>query len=288
MPAFTDANVVGEPKKLGSGACNTVYSVELSKPDGSKFDGVFKPLSKEEMGLVAEATGIPFDNPQIAMRNLATVDCAKALGFDVVPETNVAVLKPSPGEDPQVGLVMERASGKPAKETPSTTLARSDAIREMTKLQLLDHLTGQGDRHNNNYFVDVRPDGSVKVTGIDNDQCFGKNLKDPAGIRWTGTADCVFRGTDLPPVVDTEMATAINKLAPDDLRQMLGDKLSQDEVNASIQRLDGMKKHIAGLESQGRIIEPGGWAAAVKHIDFDNSYAGRAILQALAQEKKQW
>ena len=53
-------------------------------------------------------------------------------------------------------------------------------IRELTKLQLLDQLTGQGDRHRGNYFVDIQGSGNkvtVKVTGIDNDLCFGSKIQ---------------------------------------------------------------------------------------------------------------
>jgi hypothetical protein len=275
-PTFTDGNLLGQPEKLGSGAFNTVFSVTLAKPpDNKTFDGVFKPLGNQEHGWVAVTTGVPPNDPQIAMRNLATCDYAKALGFDVVPETRIATISTGDGSGPKLGMVMEKAEGRNSEKMNHAALENPEVARETTKLQLLDHLVGQGDRHQANYFIKVAPDGKVKITGIDNDQCFGAKLTDPNGIAWKGTDDCGFRGTTMPPVVDTEMAKAINDLTPDKLSAMLGDKLSQAEVGAAIQRLDGVKAHIAGLEAKGLVIDPGNWGSAMKHMTPDNSYAAR-------------
>ena len=288
LPAFTNAHVLEKPKQLGSGAFNTVFSVKLKNPDGTPFDGVFKPLGSVEKGWVAAATGIPKDDPQIAMRNIATVTYAKKLGLDVVPNTRMAVIDTGRGVvDPDLGLIMERARGKPAFETDAKTLGRADVCAEITKLQLLDHLTGQGDRHANNYFINIE-NGRAKVMGIDNDQCFGKNLKDPAGIqqmdndrlRWG------FRGTGLPPVVDTEMARSINSLTSRDIRAMLGNKLSEPEIEAAIARHEGVKDHIAKLRSEGRVIDPSQWneRRIQRLMTPENSYFGRERNNALAQQ----
>jgi hypothetical protein len=284
LPAFTNAQVLEPPKKLGSGAFNTVFSVKLKNPDGTAFDGVFKPLGTTEKGWVAAATGIPPDDPQIAMRNIATVGVAKKLGFDVVPSTRMAVIDTGRGAvDPDLGLVMERARGKPAAEIGASTLARGVVAAEITKLQLLDHITGQGDRHANNYFIDFKPEphphGTAKVMGIDNDQCFGKNLTDPAGIQQMPNDRMRhgFRGTGLPPVVDTEMARSINSLTSRDIRAMLGNKLSEPEIQAAIARHEGVKNHIAKLRTEGNVIHPGDWeqAGVRAQLTAENSYIGR-------------
>lgn len=276
-PAFTNANLMGQPTKLGSGAFNTVFAVKLEKPDGSRFDGVFKPLGNVENGWVAAATGIPKHDPQIAMRNIATLSYAQKLGIDVIPDTRVAVL----GTDldgPKLGLVMERARGKEAAKADPALFNRTDVRAEVTKLQLLDHLTGQGDRHGSNYFIDIGQDGKAKVTGIDNDQCFGARLTDPNGIQYMkGRTNWGFRGTSLPPVVDTEMAAKIHALTHSDIREMLGSKLSEPEVQAAIARHEGVKQHIAGLAAQGRVIRPSDWnhPAVTNLLTAQNSYVGR-------------
>jgi hypothetical protein len=284
MPAFTDAALTAEPKKLGSGAFNTVFSVQLRNADGSQLNGVFKPLSNEEGGGVALATGIPRHNPQIAIRNLATLDYSKALGFDVVADTKVALITPPGERQPKLGLMMERAQGQTPWDTPPDILNRPEVTRETTKLQLLDHLTGQGDRTTYNYFVKVDPTGKVKITGIDNDQCFGQNLTRPEDIRFTGEAG-VMRGTGLPPVVDREMFNAINNLSTADVRKMLGGKLSDAEVNSALLRLQGVKQHIQKLDHQGLVIAPNQWGSVMHLLSADNSYAKRDLGYAVGRQQ---
>ena len=292
-PAFNDANLVEKPKKLGEGTFNSVFEVKLRSDNGAITQGVFKPLNSTDDGWVTAATGIPWQNPQIAMRNIATGGYAKALGFDVIAETRVAFLSTptAPGEPgtPGLGLLMEKAAGQAAASLPAETLQLPAVVREVTKLQLLDHLTGQGDRHANNYFVHVGPNDQVKVTGIDNDQCFGARLTDPEGIRFTGDSKCGFRGTRLPPVVDTDMAFAIMALTPEKLQEMLGNKLSPSEINAANLRLSGVKEHIAKLDKSGAVILPHQWddKHLISRLDPDNSYVGREQFVAL-HNADQW
>jgi hypothetical protein len=294
-PAFTDAQVIEKPTLLGSGKFNSVFTVRLMEPDGRPFDGVFKPLGNEETGWVAGVSGIPRDDPQIAMRNLATVAYAKKLGLDVIADTRMAMLDTGGGPfEPQLGMVMESARGTPAAKTGSGILARADVCAEVTKLQLLDHLTGQGDRHANNYFISIEPDGRAKITGIDNDQCFGQWMHDPAGIQQIPDHEWQrgFRGTGLPPVVDTEMERSINALTERDIRLMLGDKLREPEIEAAVHRHEGLTEHIAELRADGNIIEPGEWGNPDVQflLNGGNSYVGRDRDRALrieAQRAKQ-
>ena len=291
LPAFTNANLMDRPSQLGSGAFNTVYAVQLKKPDGGVFDGVFKPLGTTENGWVAAATGIPRSDPQIAMRNIATLSYANKLDFGVIPDTHVAALETGPGaqiEGPKLGLVMELARGMEARKAPIEWLDRRDVCAEITKLQFLDHLTGQGDRHPGNYFIDIiKPNDEAKVMGIDNDQCFGRRLTDPNGIQFINNrTNYGFRGTSLPPVADVEMAIKINSLTQSDIRVMLGDKLSEAEVQAAVARLEGVKRHIVQLEAQGRVIDPKDWnhPSVRQLLTAGNSYIGRERERALATQ----
>lgn len=292
-PAYTNHDLLARPRPLGQGAFNTVYEVKLRQPDGGTLDGVFKPLSGTERGWVASATGIPRDDPQIAMRNIATQAYGrKLLGIDVVADTRVAAIEAGPHaqvEGPKLGLVMERAQGQEAARMSLADLQRPDVRAEVTKLQLLDHLTGQGDRHGKNFFVDLGS-GRAKVTGIDNDQCFGARLTDPNGIHYArDRTQYGFRGTRLPPVVDTEMATRIKSLTPDRIRAELGDKLSPAEVDAAVERHAAVKRHIDGLARQGRVIAPADWGQpwVAGLMRFGNSYIGREVALA-ADRQRGW
>jgi hypothetical protein len=278
LPAFTDIQVVEKPTMLGSGVLNNVFAVKLRNPDGNVFDGVFKPLSRTDESWAAEATGIPEDDPQTAMRNIATRSYAEELGFDVIVNTQLALIDTG-SCGPELGLIMERARGKLAFDTNANVLTRPDVCAEVTKLQLLDHLTAQGDRHSDNYFINIQPNCRAKVMGIDNDQCFGKNVTDPAGIQQVkdDPKRDGFRGTGLPPVVDTEMEHAINRLTERDIRWMLGNKLSEAEIEAAISRHKGVKNHIAQLRSAGWVIEPEQWDQedVLRRLNAKNSYVGR-------------
>jgi hypothetical protein len=288
LPVFTNSDLLEKPTKLDSGVYNTVYAVKLEDSEGHAFDAVFKPLGSHEDGWAAHRMGIPRDDPQIAMRNLATLSYAGRLGLDVIPDTRLGVLSPGQ-EGAKLGLVMERASGNAAASTTPSVFKRGDVVREVTKLQLLDHLTGQGDRHCGNYFIDVGSDHSAKVRGIDNDQAFGAKLTSPDGIKYVkDTAHIGYRGTSLPPVVDCEMASAIHRLSRGDIRRMLGDKLSEPEVKAALARHQGVTQHLAELSDQGRIISPSQWGhpAVQKLLTVENSYAARDRQYALIMQAR--
>jgi hypothetical protein len=227
------------------------------------------------------------------MRNIATTDVAKLLGFNVVPRTEIGSRTPPPPPDnqpPQLGMVMAMAQGSPGAKTHFSVFTNPDVRREVTKLQMLDHLVGQGDRHGNNYFINVDSNGKVTVTGIDNDQCFGKDLHDPNGIAYAKTDQSKgFRGTLMPPVIDTEMAKAFEDMKPEDLEASLTGKLTPAEIAAAKDRLAGIKSHIAKLRSQDMIISPNEWDSdkVSNTLKSSNSYVGRDYGHAYREAEQQ-
>jgi hypothetical protein len=215
------------------------------------------------------------------MRTLATCDTAKLLGFDVICRTEIGIGTPPPpprNQEPQLGLVMSHAKGQPGGEHDREMFNNPDVRRELTKLQLLDHLTGQGDRHHKNYFIHQDQEGKVTVTGIDNDLCFGKWPADPNGIAFKRTEDGIgFNGTAMPPVMDREMVRVFEELTPEALEATLEGKLGDREIAAALARLEGIKKHIQTLRDNGRIIEVEDWGEqwVTDLLSWENSYIGR-------------
>ncbi len=194
-PALDDRNVRFS-KKLGSGAANTVYAVTYE--DGETY--VFKPEAPGRNGLEYLCVGEcgAYDAAQqVVQLNVATSKVAAVLGAEE------AVVKTSAGtHSGQYGLFMEKAPGVTCDEflegrsgggeslsikdirglpPDERREVKAGLMRGLNRLQWLDVITGQSDRHRGNYMIDVRPNPSgsaqrysVSVKGIDNDACFTK------------------------------------------------------------------------------------------------------------------
>ena len=185
-PANEDANITGE-RQLGAGAAGTVY--ELTRSDGVKV--VFKGETESRTGLanLVVGSGHSYDIGQETVNlNIAAKNAAKALGMgDLIVDYSVGTHKGV------FGFYMEKAKGMTAcsfvhdksssspdagmsaadlKRLPSSDKQKVKAgiMRELNRLQWLDLVTGQADRHWNNYFIHVdRKTLKVTVKGIDND-----------------------------------------------------------------------------------------------------------------------
>ena len=190
-PANEDANIVSK-RLLGSGAVGTVY--ELTRSDGKHV--VFKGETESRTGLSALSAGSAksYGTGQMAVNlNFASKKAAVALGMGGL------IVDYSAGSHNGVfGFYMEKAKGVTPgllrREEPSTSSETglsaidirrlpvdeqlkilADLKRELNRLHWLDLLTGQTDRHWDNYFVhiDVKTH-KVTVKGIDNDACFSQ------------------------------------------------------------------------------------------------------------------
>lgn len=191
--AADDANIV-QSRAFGSGNAGSTYLVTTK--NGQEY--VFKPELEGRIGLghLSLAQGVAYTDLQTtAQLNLATQDVAKMIGCDDV------IVKYSVGNhNGQFGIFMEKATGASGGDcanrrnvTSGNALAPSDVAKNITdprargvargqlakklnKLQWLDIITGQEDRHWGNYFVNIDKDThEVTVKGIDNDASFGAN-----------------------------------------------------------------------------------------------------------------
>jgi hypothetical protein len=148
---------------LGKGGCNTVYSA--TGADGS--DVVVKPLvadGQEALNGVASKMGIN-PPPRFALRNVASTRVADALKErsggampDVVCRCELGRAKLPGKASDELVLVMNKAPGKPLDEAPPGQRDDPEIVRQMTWLQLVHAITGQGDGHDGNILVDSTPD----------------------------------------------------------------------------------------------------------------------------------
>ena len=74
----------------------------------------------------------------------------------MAPQTEIGISQAGRhNEYKGLGLIMDR-QGKMGKDLSSMNW-RIPVRRELTKLQILDAIVGQGDRHGGNYFVHIIP-----------------------------------------------------------------------------------------------------------------------------------
>jgi len=177
--ALDDKNVTGA-KTLGSGNFNTVTLVTVK--DGSEW--VFKPELAGRLTAPNSPLNIGMNvNQEMTRINLAVQTTADVLGLDdIMVKTSVGA------HQGQFGMFMEKAPGITGKQfrhsDQSEIKAMSDddfgkvvggMMRKLNRLQWFDIITGQGDRHADNYMIDVKKGNppSVDIKAIDNDASYG-------------------------------------------------------------------------------------------------------------------
>ena len=187
-PKIDDSNVV-DSHELGSGVFNTVTLLKLK--DGSEW--VFKPeLPGSLMAPNGPHAHGMAKNMELTRINLAVKATADAFGLnDVMVETKAGSHKG------QFGMFMEKAPGLTcgnylkagSRNVGDGKLSMSDLrklddekfgkvvgrmMRQANRMMWFDILTGQGDRHNGNYLVEIDKETlAVSMKGIDNDASYG-------------------------------------------------------------------------------------------------------------------
>ena len=186
--ATEESNIAGS-RPLGGGVGGKTYL--LTTKTGSEL--VFKAELDSRLGLdgMTFSIGNAYkDTQKAANLNLATQDTAKALGCaDLVVKYSVG------SHNGQFGFFMEKAKGfsggsfatrKPVKgdgvapteldnikDAGERAKIQGELAKKLNRLMWLDLITGQGDRHWENYFVHIDKDThNVTVNAIDNDASF--------------------------------------------------------------------------------------------------------------------
>jgi hypothetical protein len=182
--AYKTANIDPHqaPKALGSGAVNTVYKHKYTtdaKQQVFKGDSPINDFYGRDAGT---QVGIPEQNPEFAKRSVAMYRLDQLLGANVLGATAFAV------QDGEFGSVMELAEGDSYLDLVNKIGgAQKDLVvndpafqKALSKLQLLDIICGQLDRHTGNYIIQRDPGTGafIALKGIDNDMAFGKDHTD--------------------------------------------------------------------------------------------------------------
>jgi hypothetical protein len=216
-----------------------------------------------EVGLSGEI-GIEATNPHFGDRNVAAYRVDQLFGAGVIPRTESAEM------GGMRGTLMEAARGEELKSVATTesrlfhsASARTKAgpgpkvgvhaddpglQRWLSRLNLIDAIIGQIDRHLGNIFIQVDSTGSVTgITGIDNDLTFP--TKKFAIHKNVGA----YSG--LPAYADKELAARILATSDADLTAVVADLLTDEEITALIQRFHDVKQYLGTIPQ----LDPNEW-----------------------------
>jgi len=203
--------------------------------------------------------------PRIIGRNLASYRLAKAFGTDVIVESELAMSnvpvtsmekaeyqartgRPAPDFVFMPGVMMEKAEetyrlyqGVELTKPDARSDAGAALYRNMTWLKLIDQISGQIDRHEDN--IRLTAEGMVK--GIDNDQCWPTEIGTSKyfgflfeGLNWTLTHE----KTGYPRVVDEEMVASLCGFSEKELRRWRAGQLSEFAIGTAT---SGARKSLA-------------------------------------------
>jgi hypothetical protein len=243
---YNDQHFVSGEDSCGKGACNTVD--KLVHDDGQ--ERFFKPEMRTDRGngIIKGHMGIDCEAPHYGNRNIGSRAISEALGLDVIPKARVAV------HNNKFGLLMDAAPGgpparidaqanrwvpvKPWQGAPSPELLMS-LHGQLNGLEWCDVLTGQMDRHQENYHVQI-VDNTAKVTGIDNDRAFGS--------KQNGLANPKGNVVGTPKLIDRKIYDRLDRMNfDDDVLPRLRGLLTEDEMNAARQRFDAVLTRVKQL-----------------------------------------
>lgn len=310
-------NILKSSRVLGQGAANTVNLCSYRGADGENLTLVFKPESNARFGLAGLAAGgLGYQNNTKVMQiNIAACYSAESIGCEnVIAKSKIGSFKG------KIGLFMDAAPGatfnniackkstrcginsQGERFTYRDTCAllqkkglystmQANLMQELNKLEWADILSGQVDRHGDNYLVSIDADtGAVKVTGIDNDASFGSRKigmntidldgLDPKVIAFlkmkrlpineqkildaSGANSSQIEGLRrvfgfnqflVPARIDKGTFDKLMAVDTEAYRQKLLTCLDREAAEAAVLRLEDAKQHAQRLAYQGKVVD---------------------------------
>lgn len=248
----------------GAGQKNKVSELAYQTENG-EFSGFFKAEKgfAKDVELHEIDVGIRQTDPNYGARAMAMYKIDQLLNAGVTARVEFAVNQ-NPEGKMVMGTVLESAKGSrasdakmaltddEAKKTGGVSLNDPVLQSSLNKLQLLDAICGQLDRHAGNYYIQKNAQGSVTgVTGIDLDMAFGQDMN--AYNDRSANAAPNYRG--LPSMVDADMGRRIMEIRPEDIRSVLKGLLPEAEINATVNRVQSLQVKIAEFEKSGQLVE---------------------------------
>lgn len=245
------------------GGVNKVQELTYATEQG-EFSGFFK----EEMGFAKKPQGHEGDvgisqfDPNYGNRAMAMYRLDQLLGAGVTARVEYAV------HENKMGTVMESAKGVRAdkanfvhtdkgKSSSEGSISLEDETlqRCLNKLQILDAIAGQLDRHEGNFFVQQNEAGKVTgVTGIDLDMAFGSKMMTPDARE----ANIAHNYRGMPKEIDEQFGQRVLAINSAQITEALSGLLSKAEVAATVSRFEWVKNKITEAQQQGTLRQQWG------------------------------
>jgi hypothetical protein len=269
-----------------AGAKNEVQELVYGLPGGKEFTGYFKaetpynPIRLDETGQERKpekhetAAGIPAVDPNYGARAVASWRIDQLFDARVTARAEFAV------HEGRLGTVLETAKGQKSTEVSwnlpfsentsgGSMVDPADPVlqRALNKLQLVDAICGQLDRHRLNYRVQVDEQGRVQsVTGIDLDMSFGRAMTHPNELKPNADKDPGFvmapHYPGLPALVDKEFGERLLDVDPATIEVVLEGLLSKEEIAATVLRFKNVQAYVRDLQRRGLLVDTWGEATA--------------------------
>ncbi len=268
---------------------------QLNKLDLVKVGGIEGFFTEDRPKLTAQdlegpaaSLGIPTEDPHLGARSVAMYRLDQLLGINMLAKTEFAVSqrRDSSGKiTEKMGVFMEKAKGEKAEAlAKGGRLAEDDALLQsaLNKLQMLDIICGQVDRHMGNYYINMSDGRVTGVQGIDNDMSFGVAHTDldksPGGIHYKG----------IPPLVDSATAKRILTVRESDIENALKGLLSPSEVTNTVNRLKKFQAELQKMQAKNLFVDNWGTPETTKTLrEGKESYASIAMEISGAAQIKQ-
>ena len=219
-----------------------------------------------------------------AMKQLATYKLAKWFGIDnVVVKTKFVKLITDHGE--KIGVLINQAPGFSESEINKMSLeVNAKFQRELTNLQILDTITNEQDHEPQNCSFKVAGTQLVGVAAFDNEGGFRADTKLQKGLCWNETSSLVTKSNKINlPHVSKSLAEKILNTRADDIRKILGDLLSDNQVKCVIKRLDYLKSALTNTISgdDGFLLTDEQWCSDTISQEFSGKYGNTYLVYFL-------
>lgn len=182
-----------------------INQLRTNKDVWDDYRDILLATTRNDQGKKAAARAGLKDHNNLSKRNIATSLMADILGVDDIV-TRTTRMELEINNKKMYGYAMEEAKGYNIDSLPTNILLNMEVspkfIQKLNQLQVLDWISGQIDRHLNNYILDVRQIEAHKyllvgLKGIDNDDAFGARTE--------------FKNTQLPELLNKSNRNSLSR-----------------------------------------------------------------------------